>query len=106
MLTMLNSAAMHRIHMIEVVGDEANGVLPDQTVLNTVPNAPLSGSTPLARIMGLAPTSSDTNNSGVVQFIAGDHSSFVRQAASAAGISDRAIRQILRRSQCNAKCHD
>ena len=38
--------------------------------------------------------------------LAGDRSSFVRQAASAAGISDRAVRQILRRWQCNAKRHD
>ena len=78
------AAGMHPIHMIEVVGDEAAGILPDQTVLNTVAGAPLAGSTPLARTMGLAQISADANTSGIVRFTAGEHGSLLDPTASLA----------------------
>ncbi len=77
------AAAMNRVHMIEVVGDAAAGIPPDQVVLNTVPGAPLSGSSALARVMSLPPVSSDTgNSSGIVRFTRGDHGSLINPAAS------------------------
>ena len=78
------AAALHQIHMIEVVGDEAAGIPPDQTVLNTVDGAPFSGSTPLARVMGLPQVSASTIPSGIVRFTAGDHSSFLDPTTSLA----------------------
>jgi len=84
------TAALHNVHFVEVVGDEAAGVLPDQVVLNTVPGAPLSGSSPLAAVMGLGdPVSSNTGGagegvSGLVRFIRGDHGSFIDPTASQA----------------------
>lgn len=79
------TASKHRVHMMEVVGDEAAGVSSDQTVLNSVPGAPLSGSSPLARVMGLPQITSDrSDTSGVVRFIAGDHGSLLLPDASPA----------------------
>ena len=58
--------------MIEVVGDGTDQNLPDQTVPNLVP--PLSGTEPLAAIMGLPSISTTTaNTSGIVRFIQGQH---------------------------------
>ena len=78
------AASMYRIHMMEVVGDEAAGIPSDQTVPNTVDGAPLAGSTALARVMGLNQVSSDTGEPGIVRFIAGDHGSLLNPAASPA----------------------
>lgn len=78
------TAAMHQVHLMEVVGDEAAGIASDQTVLNTVPGAPLAGSSPLVRVMGLAQVTADTSNSGVVRFTAGDHGSLLDPTASQA----------------------
>jgi dienelactone hydrolase len=72
----------------EVVGDAAAGVLPDQVVPNSVPGAPLSGTEPLIRVLGLATltqTTTDPNGiRGVVRFIRGDHVSLLSPAASPA----------------------
>lgn len=78
-----NAADKHPIHMIEVIG--GNSGEPDQVIPNSVATAPLSGTEPLARVMGLAPiTATDTaGNGGLVRFIAGDHSSILNPAASA-----------------------
>ncbi|HXH02738.1 MAG TPA: lipase, partial [Candidatus Competibacteraceae bacterium] len=46
------AADNHPLHMIEVVGGA--GALPDQVIPNSVPDAPLSGTEPLARLMRLS----------------------------------------------------
>jgi pimeloyl-ACP methyl ester carboxylesterase len=74
------AATEHPVHMIEVLGDA--------TVPNSVPGAPLSGTEPLARSMGLMATASSTvDDLGVralVRFSAGDHASFLLPTASPA----------------------
>ena len=76
-----SAAGNHPIHMIEVVGGGGN--LPDQVVPNTVTGAPLSGTEPLARMMGLASITTTTSGvDGIVRFSAGDHSSLLSIAAS------------------------
>jgi hypothetical protein len=73
------AAALHPLHMIEVVGGA--GSLPDQVVPNSVTGAPLSGTEPLARLMNLSPISATTTNAegirGIVRFIEGTHSSLL-----------------------------
>lgn len=74
------AADKHSIHMLEVVGGA--GALPDQVVPNSVAGAPLSGTDPLARVMGLTTiTSTTTDPAGLdvlVRFNAGGHSSLLR----------------------------
>ncbi|HRX71066.1 MAG: lipase [Candidatus Competibacteraceae bacterium] len=78
------AARLHPIYLIEVVG--STGSLPDQVIPNTVADAPLSGTEPLARIMGLQSISrSAWNDQGlraIVRFTEGDHSSIISPAAS------------------------
>ncbi len=78
------AAAKHPIHMIEVVG--GNSSLPDQVIPNAVADAPLAGTEPLARVMGLTDTTATTVDANgihaLVQFSAGDHSSILRPDAS------------------------
>lgn len=78
------AASLHPIHLIEVVGGA--GSLPDQVVPNSVVNAPLSGTEPLARIMGLQSASRTmTDDKGVraiVRFTQGDHGSIISPVAS------------------------
>ena len=62
------------IHMIEVIGDL---VIP-----NNVATAPLSGTDPLARIMGLTQVDSNAGGNSLVKFSAGDHGSILNPAAS------------------------
>jgi pimeloyl-ACP methyl ester carboxylesterase len=80
------AAAMHPIHLIEVVGGA--GSLADQTVPNRVAGAPLSGTEPLARIMKLRSISTTTLDStgirGIVRFTAGTHSSILSPTSSPA----------------------
>lgn len=80
-------AAGERILLHEVVG--GGSVLPDQVVPNSVAGAPLAGTEPLIRMLGLSPITttiapSATGVSGVVRFIAGDHGSLLNPAASLA----------------------
>ncbi len=81
------AAANSPIHMIEVVGDgDAN--LPDQVVPNSVATAPLSGTEPLAAVMGLESITETTTDAagvwGIVRFTEGDHGSILSPAASGA----------------------
>lgn len=81
------AASLHPVHMMEVVGGSA-GSLPDQVIPNQVATAPLSGTEPMARLMGLSPVTATVGNtsaevSGLVRFIAGDHGSILRPAADA-----------------------
>ncbi len=79
----VTAAADHPIHMIEVVGGGGN--LPDQVVPNSVPGAPLSGTEPLAAMMGLASIITTTSGvDGIVRFSAGDHRSLLVPTASPA----------------------
>lgn len=80
------AAGQHPTLLHEVIGSDTS--LPDQVVPNAVPGAPLSGTEPLIRIMGLEPVSGTTLDPngvrGAVRFIAGDHGSLLSPAASAA----------------------
>ncbi|MCC8988586.1 MAG: lipase, partial [Candidatus Contendobacter sp.] len=80
------AASLHPIHLIEVVGGA--GVLPDQVVPNSVENAPLAGTEPLAKVMGLKSAShsmwDDQGVRAIVRFTQGDHSSIISPVASVA----------------------
>ena len=80
-------AGGERILLHEVVG--GGSVLPDQVIPNAVAGAPLSGTEPLIRTLGLpsitgqiAPNPAGLK--GAVRFIVGDHGSLLSPAASAA----------------------
>jgi len=72
--TTIAAAGNTQIHVIEVIGD---AVVP-----NNVPTAPLSGTDPLARLLGLRQISSTTTGGAVVKFTEGDHSSILSPAAN------------------------
>ncbi|MEO8672234.1 MAG: Ig-like domain-containing protein [Tahibacter sp.] len=76
-----------RVLLHEVVGDGAAS-LPDQVIPNAVAGAPLSGTEPLIRALGLstitASVQSATGIRGVVRFTKGDHGSLLSPAANAA----------------------
>ncbi len=77
------AAAKHPIHMIEVVG--INGVGGDAVIPNSVATAPLSGTEPLIRVMGLKSITQTTPGSdGVVRFSEGVHGSILDPTASLA----------------------
>ncbi|MFO1424007.1 MAG: Ig-like domain-containing protein [Candidatus Competibacteraceae bacterium] len=80
----VQAASLHPIHLIEVVGGD--GFLPDQKVPNTVSNAPLSGTEPLAKVMGLKSASrtvrDDRGVRAIVRFTQGDHDSMLDPTAS------------------------
>jgi pimeloyl-ACP methyl ester carboxylesterase len=72
----LAAAGNTSIHMIEVIGDL---VIP-----NNVATAPLSGTDPLARMMGLTQVAANAGGNSLVKFSAGDHGSILNPAASPA----------------------
>lgn len=78
------AARLHPIHLIEVVGSA--GGHSDQVVPNTVENAPLAGTEPLARIMGLQSVSrsvvAEAGVRAIVRFNQGDHSSIINPTAA------------------------
>ncbi len=75
------AAVKHKIHMIEVVGGNSSPA--DQVIPNTVEGAPLSGTEPMAAVMGLpAVTVGGGSGSGIVRFTAGDHGSILSPQAS------------------------
>ncbi len=79
------AAGKHPIHLMEVVGG-SGGSLSDQVIPNSVATAPLSGTEPLIRLMGLDPIVATTGNgtaevSGAVRFVSGDHGSILNPAA-------------------------
>ena len=83
------AAAKHPIHMIEVVGDGTDDNLPDQTIPNLVP--PLSGTEPLAAIMGLQSVSSTTAGvDGIVRFTQGQHGTLLTPKRGGDGDPDNA----------------
>ena len=76
-----SAAAVHPIHMIEVIGDGTANNLPDQTIPNLVP--PLAGTEPLAALMGLKTISKTTagiapTKGGIVRITQGEHASILR----------------------------
>ncbi len=79
-----------RLLVQEVVG--GGSVLPDQVIPNSVVGAPLSGTEPLIRILGLTSitgtTQSATGIRGVTRFLVGDHGSLLSPAASAAATTE------------------
>ncbi|MFK8078057.1 MAG: Ig-like domain-containing protein [Granulosicoccus sp.] len=62
------------VHLMEVVGDTV--------VPNAVATAPLSGTDPLARMLGLTQVDATTSGSAFVKFSAGDHGSILSPTAS------------------------
>ncbi|MCB1754383.1 MAG: Ig-like domain-containing protein [Gammaproteobacteria bacterium] len=81
------AAGKHPVHLMEVVGG-SGGSLSDQVIPNAINTAPLSGTEPMIRLMGLDPVISTTGNgsapvSGAVRFISGDHGSILNPAADA-----------------------
>lgn len=80
------AAARHPILLHEVIGGPESP--PDQVVPNFVPGAPLSGTEPLIRVMGLdaitGPVQDPEGVRGAVRFIAGAHGSLLDPSASAA----------------------
>lgn len=74
----------------EVVG--GGSVLPDQVIPNSVAGAPLSGTEPLIRILGLASITGSTQSAsgirGATRFLVGDHGSLLSPAASAAATAE------------------
>ncbi len=78
------AVSLHPIHLIEVVGGA--GSLPDQVVPNSVDNAPLAGTEPLAKVMGLQSASrtvrGDRGVRAIVRFSQGDHSSLLSPVAA------------------------
>jgi len=63
-----------RVHLIEVIGD--------QTIPNSVPTAPLSGTEPLIRLLGLEGADASVSDSGAaVRFTAGGHGSILVPSA-------------------------
>ncbi len=72
----LAQAASPQLHLIEVIGD--------QTIPNSVATAPLSGTDPLARQLGLTQITATSSTGGLVKFSAGDHSSIINPATSLA----------------------
>ncbi|MEZ5974302.1 MAG: hypothetical protein R3E96_05525 [Planctomycetota bacterium] len=80
------------IHFMEVIGGGPGGGLPDATIPNTVPFAPLSGSTPLIDTLGLTQVTADIPSGGaiqgVVRFIEGSHQSLISPSPSAAAFGE------------------
>jgi len=80
------AAEAHPIHMIAVIGGA--GLLPDQVIPNSVADAPLSGTEPLARIMPLTAIDATIQDPagirGIVRFTAGEHRSFLSPLPSPA----------------------
>lgn len=84
------TAQRHPVLVQEVVGSGDSPA--DQVVPNAVPGAPLSGTEPLVRAMGLSPvagTTPDPNGvRGVVRFLTGSHGSLLSPAASPAATAE------------------
>lgn len=80
------AAQRHPVLLHEIVGSESSP--PDQVVPNVVPGAPLSGTEPLIRVMGLDPIVGPTQDPqgirGAVRFLAGGHGSLLDPSSSAA----------------------
>ncbi len=81
------AAEAHPIHMLSVVGGAGNPPsLPDQVVPNRVIGGPLSGTAPLAQVMGLTPIAASTTDPqgihGIVRFTSGSHRSFLAPQAA------------------------
>lgn len=74
------------LHLIEIVGGA--GSLPDQVIPNQVADAPLSGTEPLIRALGLVALHTSTENNqgirGAVRFTAGNHGSILDPTENAA----------------------
>lgn len=76
------------MYVMEVVGDGAENK-PDQVVPNRAVNSPLSGTEPLAALMGLASISETTQDpegvKGIVRFTDGHHSSILTNDVNRGG---------------------
>lgn len=79
------ASAQNAILMHEIIGSESS--LPDQVVPNAVAGAPLSGTEPLIRILGLSPITQTTQAAngirGITRFTAGEHGSLLSPSTPA-----------------------
>jgi len=84
------ASAQNSILLHEVVG--GGSVLPDQVIPNSVPGAPLSGTEPLIRALGLGALTATTQDANGIRraarFIVGDHGSLLSPAASLAATQE------------------
>ncbi|MBL8250260.1 MAG: lipase, partial [Candidatus Competibacter sp.] len=84
------ATSRHPIHLIEVVGGD--GIPSDRVIPNAVADAPLSGTEPLARIMGLRSLSrsawDDQGLRAIVRFTRGDHGSIINPTADAGATAE------------------
>ncbi len=84
------ASAQNAILLHEVVG--GGSVLPDQVIPNSVPGAPLAGTEPMIRALGLPSITASVQAAngvrGVVRFTAGDHGSLLSPAASGAATAE------------------
>lgn len=80
------ASATDALILQEIVG--GNGVLPDQVVPNNVAGAPLAGTDPLIRVLGLPIVSTSTTAAngvrGAIRLNQGDHGSLLNPTASTA----------------------
>jgi hypothetical protein len=78
------ASVQNAILLHEVVGGGA--VLPDQVIPNAVAGAPLSGTEPLIRVLGLSSITATTQSAngvrGATRFTKGDHGSLLSPSAS------------------------
>jgi hypothetical protein len=76
--------AQNAVLLHEVVG--GGSVLPDQVIPNTVAGAPLSGTEPMIRALGLSTITATVQSAngvrGAARFIVGDHGSLLQPTAS------------------------
>ena len=85
------ASATHPVHLMEVVGGGGNP--PDQVIPNSVATAPLAGTEPLVRVMGLTKVTTSqgpgtTPIHGVVHFTAGAHGSLIDPSSSLAATAE------------------
>ncbi|MFC4726746.1 hypothetical protein [Coralloluteibacterium thermophilus] len=98
-------AAQNAILLHEVVGDGA-GELPDQVIPNSVAGAPLSGTEPLVRALGLASITATTQRPegvrGVVRFVRGEHGSLLSPDSSRVAGADQTYLDVMTEMQQQA----
>ncbi|MHC4953448.1 MAG: alpha/beta fold hydrolase [Planctomycetota bacterium] len=77
------AALAHPIYVSEIIGDPPTDP-PDLVVVNSVPGWPLSGTEPMAALMGLTGITSTSTNPlgirGIVRYTSGTHTSYQRPA--------------------------
>ncbi len=79
----LAQAAAPRLHLLEVIDD--------QVIPNNVATAPLSGTDPLARLLGLTQIAETSSTGGLVKFSAGTHGSIIDPSSDDDPVGNMAV---------------